>query len=79
MEYDNTNTGVLFKNDRKETDKHPDYTGSINFEGTECWLSAWIKEGKNGKFFSMSVRPKDQQAKPKTEATADPFAEDTPF
>lgn len=59
-EYDNTDRGVLFKNDRKEQDNHPDYKGSINVGGTEFWLSAWIREGQNGKFMSLSVKPKDQ-------------------
>ena len=58
-EYDNTNRGALFKNDRKETDKHPDYSGSINVGGHDYWLSAWIKEGRNGKFMSLSVKQKD--------------------
>lgn len=61
MSYDNTNTGVLFKNDRKETDKHPDYTGQVNVDGVEFWLSAWIKTGQKGKFMSLSVRPKEQR------------------
>jgi len=58
-EYDNTNSGVLFKNDRKETEKHPDYKGSINIEGTEYWLSGWKKESKKGPLLSLSVQPKD--------------------
>ena len=60
-QYDNTNRGVLFKNDRKEQDNHPDYKGSINIDGQEFWLSAWIKESQKGKFMSLSVKPKDQQ------------------
>lgn len=49
-------SGSLFKNDRKSTETHPDYTGSIMFQGKEHYLSAWIKESsKAGKYFSISV------------------------
>ena len=58
--YDNTNRGVLFKNDRKEKDAHPNMKGSINVEGVEYWVSAWTKEGQNGKFISLSLTPKEQ-------------------
>ena len=59
MSYDNTNRGVLFKNDRKEKDTHPDYKGSINADGVEYWISAWMKEGAKGKFMSFSLTPKE--------------------
>ena len=58
-QYDNTNRGVLFKNDRREKDTHPEYNGTINIEGQEYWLNAWIKDGGKGKFFSLSVKPKE--------------------
>lgn len=54
-EYNNENRGVLFKNDKKETDKHPDYTGKIDVGGREMRLAAWIKEGQKGKFMSLTV------------------------
>ncbi len=70
-QYDNTNRGVLFKNDRREQDSHPHYRGSINVGGEEFWLSAWLKESEKGKFMSLSVKPKDEapkQAAPKKAA-----------
>lgn len=67
-EYDNTNRGVLFRNTRKEKETHPDHNGTIDVEGVEYWLSAWIKESKEGKkFFSLSIKkkePKPQSAQP---------------
>lgn len=62
-EYDNTNRGILSRNDGKRSDNHPDFRGQLNVEGQEYWLSAWVKERKDGtgKFFSISVRPKESQ------------------
>ena len=38
QQYDNTNRGALFRNNRKEQDNHPDHTGSINIDGKEPHL-----------------------------------------
>jgi len=59
------NSGVLFRNDRREKDSHPNANGSAIIDGVEYWISAWTKEGKNGKFQSLSFKRKDVQ--PKTE------------
>jgi hypothetical protein len=86
MEYDNSNRGVLFKNDRKEKDTHPDYKGSYtDGNGAEFWLSAWLKKDKNGNtFMSLSTTAKDevhakgmQQARQVFEQEAD--TSDIPF
>ena len=53
------NSGVLFANDKKETDKHPHYKGNITVDGKDYWLSAWVKEGKSGKFMGLAVSPKE--------------------
>lgn len=58
-EYDNRNRGALFKNNRKAADTHADYTGTLNINGVDHWISAWVKEGRQGKFFSLSIKPKN--------------------
>lgn len=57
-QYDNTNKGVLFLNDRKEKDTHPDRKGSINVDGKEYWLSGWNKETSRGDTISLSIEAK---------------------
>jgi uncharacterized protein (DUF736 family) len=48
------NTGVLFKNTNKKAENHPDYKGKGNSFGKEVEIAAWIKQGKNGSFLSLS-------------------------
>lgn len=62
-EYDNRNRGVIFVNDRKQKDTHPDRTGTLNVEGVEYFIDGWIKtSSKDGKqFLSLSVKRKDVQ------------------
>lgn len=83
MEYDTTNRGSLFKNDRKDDAKYPDYKGSINVDGTDYWLSAWIKVSKDGnKFMSLSVKNKNADAslQPKKKIKQEEFDDsDMPF
>lgn len=61
MKQQRENSGVLFKNDKRQTESHPHYTGSIRVNGKDYWISAWIKEGDNGKFMSLAVNPKDKE------------------
>lgn len=64
-QYDNRNSGTLFVNDRKATDRHPDYNGTFTGpDGVEYWVSAWTKTSKTGKqFLSFSIgQPKEQQS-----------------
>ena len=76
------NSGSLFKNDRKETETQPDYTGSAVVGGTHYWMSAWIKKPEGKKpLFSFSFKEKDQQPSVKQEEgiTADVNDEELPF
>jgi hypothetical protein len=75
--YDNTNSGVLFKNDKKGNEKAPDYKGKVNIEGKEKDIAGWIREGKSGKFISIKISDmmkKDNvfDNKPKTVFTTHP-------
>ena len=45
------NTGALFKNDFKKTEKQPDYKGSCFIKGEKIEISAWVNEQKNGKSY----------------------------
>jgi hypothetical protein len=82
--YDNTNTGALFRNERKETDRHPDHTGSAEVkcphcgEASEFWIAAWVKTAKNGgrKFFSLAFTSKDEQRKQQEERNLGDFDND---
>ncbi len=55
------NSGILFKNDRKASQRHPDYKGNATIGGEEFYLSAWVKQGRNGKFLSLSFTSKTDQ------------------
>jgi hypothetical protein len=58
--------GALFKNDKQGNEKRPDYTGNCMVDGFEYKMSAWVKEGANGKFMSVTFQRKDEakEAKP---------------
>ena len=83
-DFDNNLRGALFRNDKKESDSHPDYKGSCEIAGTEYWISAWLKESKAGAtFMSLSFKDKAETSKPKAETKAKPkqadFEDSVPF
>ncbi len=79
-EYDNTNSGTFFVNDRKEKETHPDYNGKINVEGTEYYLKGWKKTAKSGtKFLSLAVNPVDGKAGSAPRQQTAPTTDDAPF
>lgn len=87
-EYDNTNRGSIWKNAKKETEKHPDFTGDLNVNGTMFWVSAWKrKEGASDKApaLSFQIKPKEAQEPKKPsrdefkEAAKKEFESDLPF
>jgi len=75
------NSGVLFKEREKKNPNSPDYKGNIRVNGQEFWLSAWIKDGKNGKFMGLALSPKEEQAKApaKSSKKIEDMDDDIPF
>lgn len=43
---------------RDPASKQPTHQGSTKIDGKEYDISCWVKEGKNGKFFSCQVKTK---------------------
>lgn len=65
-DYDNTNSGVVFPNDRKQKSSHPDFKGQCTIktpdgELVEYWVSGWEKEGRKGPFLSLSFQIKEDK------------------
>jgi hypothetical protein len=49
------NTGSIFKNDEKERPEDRDYSGSLNVDGVDHWVSGWVKTAKSGKKFPIAL------------------------
>lgn len=76
-DYDDTNRGALFRNERQKHDRQPGYTGRLNVEGVEYWLAAWVKESRGGKkYFSMSIKPVEEDSNHSNSTDTD---DDAPF
>jgi hypothetical protein len=56
---DHTNSGIVFRDGAKKDQRDRDYRGECTVGGKEYWISAWIKEGRKGKFLSLSFKPKE--------------------
>lgn len=75
-------SGSLFKNAKKESENHPNATGSALIDGVEYWVSAWTKKDKNGNpWQSLAFKRKDaakvERPASKAAESADDF--DIPF
>ena len=52
----------LFRNDKDGVETRPDYKGEgADLDGNPIWVSAWLKEGKNGKFMSCNFKLKEEK------------------
>lgn len=48
---------ALFKNDKGDNEKRPDYTGNgLDLNGQRIKISAWLKKGAKGTFMSCRIQ-----------------------
>jgi hypothetical protein len=71
---------VLFRNDDKDPNDNQDrdYFGSLDVEGTEYWLSGWVRTSrKTGKkYLSLSVKPKQDKPPASKKSRAEDFEDE---
>lgn len=77
MPYDNTNTGIMYRDAKKTKDAQPDFTGFETIECPHCreqfeaFLAAWVRVAKKDgralkegqQYFSIKLTAKDDDRK----------------
>ena len=79
------NSGTMGRvpDEKRTSDKFPEFDGKLSTTCPHCgatqgwWLSAWVKEGKLGKFFSLALKP--MQPRQETEAPRNRMDQKVPF
>ena len=80
-EYDNTNTGAIWKSKYNDNPKAPQYTGNLNVEGVDYKISAWKTSSDNPKAPVLNIKIQNADDQP-VAATVSPSPideEDVPF
>lgn len=72
-------SGALFRNDKGDNPKRPDYRGSITLAGVEYELAGWLKPGKSGTFLSLSGKVKGERQPQSLATEPPPFDDRIPF
>lgn len=59
-DFDDTNRGAIFRNDQKAKETERDYSGTLNVNGTDYWVSGWLNTSAKGtRYLSLSIKPKE--------------------
>jgi hypothetical protein len=62
--------GSLFKIDNRTSDNHPIARGEALIGGVLYEVAAWTKEGRKGKFQSLSFKPKEARREPRQDRSS---------
>ena len=73
--YDNTNRGSVWGNDKKKVEganpNLPDFTGSINVDGKDYWISLWKRKADaNPKSPALNISLTAKDEMPATQPAA---------
>lgn len=63
------NTATLFRNDKKTSDKSPDFRGDAVIDGVKKRVALWIKEGRKGEFYSLAFSDPQEREERAPEAS----------
>lgn len=67
--------GSLFRNEKREKDSQPNARGEAMIGGVLYEIASWTKEGRKGKFQSLSFKPKEQRQERKQEPRRQTYSE----
>jgi uncharacterized protein (DUF736 family) len=72
--------GVLFKNDKGDNPKRPDYRGQIRTpEGEQCEVAVWVRRSKAGKpYMSLALQAITEEDGDQAQVPADTAEFDGP-
>ncbi len=76
QQYDDTDKGVLFYEEERKSERHPNWTGKINVGGQEFRLAGWGKRTDSGKALISLKVSEFQEKRPQQQAD---FDDDIPF
>jgi len=71
-------TAFLFRNQNKNKEVQPDYTGWIKIGGKERRLAAWVKDMKDGSK-ALSISVSDKQPRKDVNSDGGSKVDDIPF
>ena len=69
-------SATLFRNDKKSSDKAPDWRGEGMLNGELIEIAAWEKSGSRGMFFSLNLKPKQAYVPKQEKVTSDSNEDD---
>lgn len=58
------NTGAIFKNNKKTSEKAPDYKGKINVDGKEFAIACWVRQSQTTGESYFSCKIEEPYVKP---------------